>query len=82
MAIKERYVEFGISKNEFTGRATVTALVPQGTSLEDVGAINSILFEKSDILERVGLGSCPNCLSGLDAIIMKEQFEDVFRYNF
>ena len=80
MAQDKRIVEFSITKNRATGRPSVNVAVPAGTNFKDLIRVQEILY--TDILDRIGLESHPACLSGLDAIIMGEQFEDVIRVGF
>jgi hypothetical protein len=80
MGKEERYVDFKIQKSDFTGRPRIKAEVPAGSQFKDLARVQEILF--TDVLERIGLDSHPACLSGLDAVIMEERFEDVLRFNF
>lgn len=60
-------------------RPIVEVQVPAGTSLEVSHKLESLIYERI-VPEVLGLGSCPNCRSGLDLFI-KERFENVLRVD-
>ena len=76
----KREAQFRISKSAQTGKSTVSVVLPADTRLKDMVRVQEILF--SEILERLGQGSCPNCLSGLERIVFEERFEEVIRQPF
>jgi hypothetical protein len=75
-----REAQFRISKSAISGQPTITVSVPAGTELKDLVRLQETLF--TDILQRLGRGGCPACLSGLERIVFEERFEDVIRQPF
>ncbi len=61
-------------------KPTVYVTVPRGTQLKDLQNLEHTLF--SDVLERLGHGGCPGCLSGLERIVFEEQFGEIVTRQF
>jgi hypothetical protein len=78
--MNERVVEFQITKNSISGKPVVKAVIPQGSTLDDMIAVQKLAY--TDLLSKIGLEGHPGCLSGLDSIVIEERFQDVIRMNF
>lgn len=61
-------------------KPTAVVSVPRGTQLKDIERLQETLF--SDILNRLGHGGCPGCLSGLERIVFEEQFSEIVNQQF
>ncbi len=60
------------------GKPKVEVVVPKGTPLKVSQELERQVY--AEIPERLGLGKCPNCRSGIDMFI-RERFGDVLRVN-